>query len=116
MLIYFVENAHVFIFIFLLTLLTLFFRKPLFPGKNFVHQLQLIFEVIGSPTSSQVRFGENMHDISKCLSALYLMNECKKHEHSLQNKSTSILILKILKLKENSQIIFNVLSLSTFCN
>ena len=29
-------------------------RKPLFPGKNFVHQLQLIFEVIGSPTNSQV--------------------------------------------------------------
>ena len=24
-------------------------RKPLFPGKNFVHQLQLIFDVIGSP-------------------------------------------------------------------
>lgn len=29
-------------------------RQPMFPGKNFVHQLQLIFEVIGSPLSSQV--------------------------------------------------------------
>ncbi|GMH62898.1 hypothetical protein TL16_g03580 [Triparma laevis f. inornata] len=29
-------------------------RKPLFPGKNFVHQLTLIFDVIGSPRSSQV--------------------------------------------------------------
>lgn len=29
-------------------------RKSLFPGKNFVHQLQLIFEVIGSPLPSQV--------------------------------------------------------------
>jgi serine/threonine protein kinase len=29
-------------------------RKPLFPGKNFVHQLQLILEVIGSPKLSQV--------------------------------------------------------------
>mmetsp|Transcript_24864 Transcript_24864/g.51637 ORF Transcript_24864/g.51637 Transcript_24864/m.51637 type:complete len:471 (+) Transcript_24864:26-1438(+) len=29
-------------------------RKPLFPGKNFVHQLTLIFDVIGSPHASQV--------------------------------------------------------------
>ncbi len=29
-------------------------RKPLFPGKNFVHQLTLIFDVIGSPRPSQV--------------------------------------------------------------
>jgi len=29
-------------------------RKPLFPGKNFVHQLTLIFDIIGSPSPSQV--------------------------------------------------------------
>ena len=29
-------------------------RKPLFPGKNFVHQLSLIFDVIGSPTPNKV--------------------------------------------------------------
>lgn len=29
-------------------------RKPLFPGKNFVHQLQLIFDVIGSPQTEDV--------------------------------------------------------------
>jgi serine/threonine protein kinase len=29
-------------------------RKPLFPGKNFVHQLQLIFDVIGAPKESDV--------------------------------------------------------------
>ena len=29
-------------------------RKPLFPGKNFVHQLTLIFDVIGSPRPNQV--------------------------------------------------------------
>lgn len=29
-------------------------RKPLFPGKNFVHQLTLILETIGGPTSSEV--------------------------------------------------------------
>ena len=29
-------------------------RKPLFPGKNFVHQLTLIFDIIGSPRPSQV--------------------------------------------------------------
>jgi serine/threonine protein kinase len=29
-------------------------RQPMFPGKNFVHQLELIFDVIGSPLSSQV--------------------------------------------------------------
>lgn len=30
-------------------------RKPLFPGKNFMHQLCLIFEVIGTP--AKVRAG-----------------------------------------------------------
>ena len=29
-------------------------RRPLFPGKNFVHQLQLIFEVVGSPRAEEV--------------------------------------------------------------
>ena len=29
-------------------------RKPLFPGKNFVHQLTLIFDVIGSPKPAEV--------------------------------------------------------------
>jgi len=29
-------------------------RKPLFPGKNFMHQLRLIFDVIGTP--HKVRF------------------------------------------------------------
>eukprot|EP00968_Pinguiococcus_pyrenoidosus_P012659 scaffold1130_cov195-Pinguiococcus_pyrenoidosus.AAC.20 len=29
-------------------------RKPLFPGKNFVHQLQLIFDVIGAPKPEEI--------------------------------------------------------------
>ena len=29
-------------------------RKPLFPGKNFVHQLTLIFDVLGAPAPSSV--------------------------------------------------------------
>lgn len=29
-------------------------RKPLFPGKNFVHQLTLIFDVIGPPKPAEV--------------------------------------------------------------
>ena len=29
-------------------------RKPLFPGKNFVHQLTLIFDVIGAPKPTEV--------------------------------------------------------------
>ena len=29
-------------------------RQPMFPGKNFVHQLELIFAVIGSPKPTQV--------------------------------------------------------------
>lgn len=29
-------------------------RKPLFPGKNFVHQLTLIFDVIGAPKPAEV--------------------------------------------------------------
>lgn len=31
-------------------------RKPLFPGKNFMHQLCLIFEVIGTPDKEQLAF------------------------------------------------------------
>lgn len=34
-------------------------RKPLFPGKNFVDQLTLIFDVIGSPLSSEVSHIKN---------------------------------------------------------
>ena len=34
-------------------------RKPIFPGKNFVHQLSLIFDVIGTPTFSQVAHIKN---------------------------------------------------------
>ena len=30
-------------------------RQPLFPGKNFVHQLQLIFGVIGAPPDAETR-------------------------------------------------------------
>lgn len=30
-------------------------RRPLFPGKNFVHQLQLIFDVIGAPDDREVK-------------------------------------------------------------
>ena len=29
-------------------------RKPIFPGKNFVHQLQLIFDVIGTPHTGEI--------------------------------------------------------------
>lgn len=29
-------------------------RSPLFPGKNFVHQLQLVFDIIGSPENREV--------------------------------------------------------------
>jgi serine/threonine protein kinase len=34
-------------------------RKPLFPGKNFVDQLTLIFDVIGSPLASEVSHIKN---------------------------------------------------------
>ena len=34
-------------------------RKPLFPGKNFVHQLSLIFDSIGSPSAQQVMHIKN---------------------------------------------------------
>jgi serine/threonine protein kinase len=29
-------------------------RKPLFPGKNFVHQLTLIFDILGEPSADEV--------------------------------------------------------------
>lgn len=34
-------------------------RKALFPGKNFVHQLTLIFDIIGSPQDSEVAHIKN---------------------------------------------------------
>lgn len=34
-------------------------RQPLFPGKNFVHQLQLIFAVIGAPPDAETRLIRN---------------------------------------------------------
>ena len=37
----------------------LLMRKPLFPGKNFVHQLQLIFDVIGTPSPSETGYIKN---------------------------------------------------------
>eukprot|EP01035_Chromulina_nebulosa_P017087 gene17087-22600_t len=30
-------------------------RNPMFPGKNFIHQLTLIFDVIGSPKQSEIK-------------------------------------------------------------
>jgi len=35
-------------------------RRPLFPGKNFIHQLTLIFDVIGSPPTSEVAHIRNI--------------------------------------------------------
>jgi len=34
-------------------------RKPLFPGKQFVHQLELIFEVLGTPQPEDVAYVTN---------------------------------------------------------
>jgi mitogen-activated protein kinase 6 len=31
-------------------------RGPLFPGKNFMHQLTLIFEVIGTPLEEELAY------------------------------------------------------------
>lgn len=38
--------------------------KPLFPGKNYIDQLQLIFKVVGSPSSSDVHEYANAKAIS----------------------------------------------------
>ncbi len=43
-------------------------RNPLFPGKNFVHQLSLVFDVIGSPVESDVRHIVN-HEAKKFLAS-----------------------------------------------
>eukprot|EP01034_Spumella_vulgaris_P024372 gene24371-30710_t len=43
-------------------------RNPLFPGKNFVHQLSLVFDVIGSPIDSDVAHIVN-HEAKKFLSS-----------------------------------------------
>jgi len=38
-------------------------RTPLFPGKNFVHQLQLIFDVIGTPAPCETSYIKNSQAI-----------------------------------------------------
>ena len=38
-------------------------RKPMFPGKDFIHQLRLIFDVIGAPHKDEVAHIEN-EDVS----------------------------------------------------
>ena len=38
-------------------------RRPLFPGKNFIHQLTLIFDIIGSPNPSEVAHIRNLQAI-----------------------------------------------------
>jgi serine/threonine protein kinase len=34
-------------------------RRPLFPGKNFVHQLTIIFDVIGGPSQEETSHVKN---------------------------------------------------------
>ena len=47
-------------------------RKPLFPGKNFVHQLSLIFDIIGMPKPNEVNHIQN--------------SQAKKFLHSQKDK------------------------------
>jgi hypothetical protein len=51
-------------------------RKPLFPGKNFVHQLTLIFDVLGAPPPSAVQHITNAQAVKflqsvRCPSVLH---------------------------------------------
>ena len=39
-------------------------RTPLFPGKNFVHQLELIFDVIGTPRKEEAAYIKNAQAIT----------------------------------------------------
>ena len=34
-------------------------RKPLFPGEDYIHQLQVISDVLGSPTEADLHFVKN---------------------------------------------------------
>ena len=34
----------------------LLYRKPLFPGKDYIHQLKLIIKTLGSPTDEDLEF------------------------------------------------------------
>ena len=41
--------------------------KPLFPGDDYIHQLRLIVEVLGSPSEEDmVRLGAYLHVICRC--------------------------------------------------
>ena len=47
-------------------------RTPLFPGKNFIHQLSLIFDVIGSPQHNEIAHIQNIQGISLSKRLQYL--------------------------------------------
>ena len=34
----------------------LLYRKPLFPGKDYIHQLKLIIKTLGSPSDEDLEF------------------------------------------------------------
>ncbi|GJT44208.1 mitogen-activated protein kinase 3, partial [Tanacetum coccineum] len=44
-------------------------RKPLFPGKDHVHQMRLLTELLGTPTKADLGFIKNK-DAMTCLSQL----------------------------------------------
>ena len=47
-------------------------RTPLFPGKNFVHQLSIVFDMIGSPEEDEVSHIVNIE------AKKFLMSQMKK--------------------------------------
>eukprot|EP01012_Entosiphon_sulcatum_P011404 TRINITY_DN16920_c0_g1_i1.p1 TRINITY_DN16920_c0_g1~~TRINITY_DN16920_c0_g1_i1.p1 ORF type:complete len:425 (+),score=57.81 TRINITY_DN16920_c0_g1_i1:24-1298(+) len=56
----------------------LFTRKPLFPGKNYIQQLNLITDVIGSPEADDLAFVHNADSL------MYLQSMAKKEPVPLE--------------------------------
>ena len=67
-------------------------RTPLFPGKNYQHQLELITDVVGKPT--EVRYYPSVFALSEKIvkSRLIVLQSCFMSDFSTSHASTCALI------------------------
>ena len=79
-------------------------RKPLFPGKDYVHQLNLITKVIGSPSEEDLMFisSEKARRYIRSLPKHEHVDFCKLYPHA--NEQALDLIDKMLVFDPNRRI------------
>ena len=73
-------------------------KTPLFPGKNFVHQLSLIFDVIGSPLPKEIEHIKNSQ-AKKFLDSQ--LNKSKVPLENIFSRSSKVASKEAIHLLEN---------------